>query len=285
MTVSGESATVKLLRLTVDLDDCLSTQDPAKRAQITARITDWRALVDYWAVDWDYRPGEPFRNDWQSFRTRKNREIAMQATNSYGADRGRKVDRGEGDGRVRERRVESGAGGDRIAIRSSESGAHGEERGRKMARRRAAGTMSLPGTGNVQEEIVRGVQEHVAAWVEAGYPGASDLTRELLGHWFGEPHLRESGSFFQWYPHQRRATETAIWLYEVAKVRRTEGYGELAGQPRAPQRDPWSKVGLQLATGSGKTKVMSLLMTWAHLHWSYDTDLGFGKTNRRRRRT
>ncbi|MDP9359608.1 MAG: site-specific DNA-methyltransferase [Chloroflexota bacterium] len=84
VAVTGESVTVKLLRLTVDLDDCLQTQDPKKRAEIKARITDWRALVDYWAVDWDYREGEPFRNDWQSFRTRKNKDIAMQASHSYG---------------------------------------------------------------------------------------------------------------------------------------------------------------------------------------------------------
>ncbi len=84
ITVAGDSVTVKLLRLTVDLEECLGTQDPAKRAQIKARITDWRALVDYWAVDWDYREGEPFQNDWQSFRTRKSKEIAMQAANSYG---------------------------------------------------------------------------------------------------------------------------------------------------------------------------------------------------------
>jgi hypothetical protein len=91
VVVRGDTVTVKLLRLTVDLEDCLSTQDAAKRAQITERITDWRALVDYWAVDWDYREGEPFQNDWQSFRTRKSREIANQAAHSYGADRGEKL--------------------------------------------------------------------------------------------------------------------------------------------------------------------------------------------------
>ncbi len=91
ISVAGDSVTVKLLRLTVDLEDCLGTQDPAKRAQIKARITDWRALVDYWAVDWDYREGEPFQNDWQSFRTLKSKEIVMQAANSYGNARGEKL--------------------------------------------------------------------------------------------------------------------------------------------------------------------------------------------------
>ena len=80
---------VKLAGFTVDLDDCLSTQDPAKRAEIKAGISNWQALVDYWAVDWDYN-GEFFRNDWQSFRTRKNRDLAMQAVHEYQKQKGDK---------------------------------------------------------------------------------------------------------------------------------------------------------------------------------------------------
>ncbi len=73
---------VILSRLTIDLDDCLSTQDAKKREDIKKAITDWRALVDLWAVDWNYN-GEWFANDWQSFRTRKSREINTQAVNTY----------------------------------------------------------------------------------------------------------------------------------------------------------------------------------------------------------
>lgn len=113
-----------------------------------------------------------------------------------------------------------------------------------------------------------------------GYPGLSDLSRALLDHWFREPHLRPDGSFFLWYGHQRRAVETAIFLYEVERLRRVEDYAAFVGLQRAPQRDPWAKLGLQLATGAGKTKVMSLLMAWSHLHWAVDDDasLGFGNT-------
>ncbi len=82
-------AAVKLTRLTVDLDDCLSTQNAQKRAAIVAQLTDWRALIDYWAVDWDWREGEPFQNDWQSFRTRKQRNLAWEALHEY-PDRGEK---------------------------------------------------------------------------------------------------------------------------------------------------------------------------------------------------
>lgn len=77
------SVTIKLSRLTIDLDDCLSTQDEAKRAKIRAAITDWTALVDYWGVDWDWEDGKPFENRWQSFRTRKQRQIALTVSHSY----------------------------------------------------------------------------------------------------------------------------------------------------------------------------------------------------------
>jgi hypothetical protein len=90
----GGGVTVKLVRLTVDLDDCLATQDPEKRAEIKRRITDWKSLVDYWAVDWDYRnnaAGESiFVNRWQSFRTRKSKEIATQCAHSYPGETGEK---------------------------------------------------------------------------------------------------------------------------------------------------------------------------------------------------
>lgn len=84
LRVRERVATVTLTRLTVDLDDCLSTQDPAKRAELRRRITDWKALIDYWAVDWDWQEGEPFMNDWQAFRTRRNRQFPTEASHDYG---------------------------------------------------------------------------------------------------------------------------------------------------------------------------------------------------------
>jgi adenine-specific DNA-methyltransferase len=90
VTVGSGGVTVHLTRLTVDLDDCLSSQDAKKRAEIKSRIKNWQALIDYWAVDWDYN-GQFFKNDWQSFRTRKNRDIAMQAAHSYPGEKGEKL--------------------------------------------------------------------------------------------------------------------------------------------------------------------------------------------------
>ena len=134
-----------------------------------------------------------------------------------------------------------------------------------------------------QKELIDLVQACVDEWVAGGYPGASELTRTLLRYWFGGPHLlADSTTFFAWHPHQRRAVETAIYLYEVQGLRRTEQYAEYVGLERVAQKAAWAKIGLQMATGSGKTKVMSLLMIWAHLHWQLGGDeseaLGFGNT-------
>jgi len=39
-------------------------------------------LIDYWAVDWDYK-GDTFHNGWQSYRTKKNRKIDLEAKHTY----------------------------------------------------------------------------------------------------------------------------------------------------------------------------------------------------------
>jgi hypothetical protein len=120
--------------------------------------------------------------------------------------------------------------------------------------------------------------------IRDGEHAVTETTLALLHHWFRrEPH--EIGtpprSFtFKYWPHQRRLVETWIYLYEVRRVRRTEQLYELAGiEPLGPQRDPWAKLGGQLATGSGKTKMMSLIIAWSYLNAVRDPDseLGLGR--------
>jgi len=43
----------------------------AELAEIAGKVKDSRELIDYWAIDWDYK-GDTFHNQWQSFRTKKN---------------------------------------------------------------------------------------------------------------------------------------------------------------------------------------------------------------------
>lgn len=42
-------------------------------------------FIDFWAVDFDWRPGQPFHHDWQDYRTRKDRSLktVSDAGHSY----------------------------------------------------------------------------------------------------------------------------------------------------------------------------------------------------------
>jgi len=44
----------------------------------------WDAWIDYWAVDWDYKD-DTFHNQWQNYRTRKNRELLHRISHDYDA--------------------------------------------------------------------------------------------------------------------------------------------------------------------------------------------------------
>jgi adenine-specific DNA-methyltransferase len=54
----------------------------AELAEIASKIKDSRELIDYWAVDWDYK-GDTFHNNWQSFRTRKIPRVDYQVSHKY----------------------------------------------------------------------------------------------------------------------------------------------------------------------------------------------------------
>ncbi len=56
----------------------------ADLAEIASKIKDARELIDYWAVDWDYK-GDTFHNQWQSFRTKKAPKVEYKATHEYEA--------------------------------------------------------------------------------------------------------------------------------------------------------------------------------------------------------
>jgi adenine-specific DNA-methyltransferase len=54
----------------------------AELAEIAGKVKDSRELIDYWAIDWDYK-GDVFHNQWQSFRTRKNPKVDYEAKHEY----------------------------------------------------------------------------------------------------------------------------------------------------------------------------------------------------------
>ena len=43
---------------------------------------DSRELIDYWAIDWDYK-GDTFHNQWQDYRTKKEPRVDKKASHIY----------------------------------------------------------------------------------------------------------------------------------------------------------------------------------------------------------
>jgi type III restriction enzyme len=127
--------------------------------------------------------------------------------------------------------------------------------------------------------LVAKIRQEVNAWRQADYAGASDTTRDLLKHWFRTQHLIENadGSLgeFRYYFAQREAVETVIWLYEVRKSRdkfdllRFDSSGDVS---HGMFDEDWPRYVLKMATGSGKTKVLSLLIAWSFFHKLYEKD-------------
>jgi type III restriction enzyme len=127
--------------------------------------------------------------------------------------------------------------------------------------------------------LVSKIREEVHAWRNAGYSGASQTSIALLQWWFETDHLLETadGSLapFQYYYAQREAVETVIWLHDVRIARdkydllRFDASGSVSHGMFA---EDWPRYVLKMATGAGKTKVISLLIAWSFFHKLYEPD-------------
>jgi len=125
--------------------------------------------------------------------------------------------------------------------------------------------------------LVNRIRRGVKEWRDAKYAGASPTTRALLNHWFRADHttLGPDGAPapFRYYFAQREAVESAIWLYEVEQARDPHSLIKYDAAGIVSQRmlpEDWPRYVLKLATGTGKTKAMSLLIAWAYFHRKYE---------------
>jgi len=127
--------------------------------------------------------------------------------------------------------------------------------------------------------LVHKIRKEVKNWRDSNYEGASSTSKALLNWWFNNRHmmLKSDGTSFEfkYYFAQREALETVIYLYEVAKVK--DRYDlikyDSSGAVSAGMFDEdWLRLVIKMATGSGKTKVMSLIITWCYFHKLYEVD-------------
>lgn len=135
--------------------------------------------------------------------------------------------------------------------------------------------------------LVNALRDDVRRWRDSGWENASETTKKLLRHWWREDRLRRL--FFC----QVEAVETIIYLREILTVGRKprwtpkltlEDFNALA-QGRNPRPQEWNpkvaqhpkladipnedgrkaiaRYACKMATGSGKTVVMAMLIAWA----------------------
>lgn len=132
--------------------------------------------------------------------------------------------------------------------------------------------------------LVGKVRRDVAEWRARGYAGASATSRSLLTWWFETEHWlpQADGSMkqFRYYFAQREAVETVIFLLEVRSVQDKYDMLRFAEKGNiSPQmfEEDWRRLVLKLATGSGKTKVLSLVLAWSFFHRTYEPGSSFSR--------
>lgn len=108
---------------------------------------------------------------------------------------------------------------------------------------------------SVELDLVNRIRERVDAWRDADYPGVTAVTRALLEHW-RDP---EANRPYAFYFCQLEAIETLIWHVEAPAEFRQGIFIPGDG-------GPFERLCNKMATGSGKTTVMAMIITWQVLN-------------------
>lgn len=119
----------------------------------------------------------------------------------------------------------------------------------------------------VEIPFVNIIRPRVQSWREAGYPGVTGITKRLLEHWYNLEEREHRRFFFC----QLEAIETLIWLAEAPDA-------EKVGIEIPSDGGDIKRLCSKMATGSGKTIVMALLIVWQILNKiTYPQDTRFSK--------
>ena len=111
------------------------------------------------------------------------------------------------------------------------------------------------------------IRDRVRSWRRAGYPGVTSITKRLLEHW-NDPEQFDIRRFFFC---QLEAAETLIWLTEAPQ-------SETVGLDIPGDGGEFQRLCSKMATGTGKTVVMAMLIAWHILNkTTYPQDPRFSK--------
>ena len=139
--------------------------------------------------------------------------------------------------------------------------------------------LRLLSTEKLLPPLVEKLRGEVKQFRDSGYVGATDTSKALLRWWFQEEHLQPQSDDtmkpFRYYFAQQEALETIIWLVDVSGVKdkidmmRYDSSGQVSS---GMFDENWRRHVIKMATGSGKTKVMSLALAWSYFHKLYEAD-------------
>ncbi len=119
----------------------------------------------------------------------------------------------------------------------------------------------------VEIPLVNQIRPRVKAWREAAYPGVSGTTKRLLEQWTNPEEFETRRFFFC----QLEAVETLIWLIEAPAA-------EKVGIDILSDGGEFRRLCAKMATGSGKTLVMAMVIAWHILNKvTYPQDARFSK--------
>jgi type III restriction enzyme len=107
----------------------------------------------------------------------------------------------------------------------------------------------------VEIPLVNQIRPRVKTWREAGYPGVTSITKRLLEHW-RDPEEFDTRRFFFC---QLEAVETLLWLTEAPAAKRV-------GIEIPGDGGEFARQCCKMATGSGKTIVMAMVIAWQILN-------------------
>ena len=107
----------------------------------------------------------------------------------------------------------------------------------------------------VEIPLVNRIRSRVQAWREGGYKGATAVTRQLLEYWSDPEEFKDRRFFFC----QIEAAETLIWLAESIEADRL-------GVDIPSSGGAFQRLCAKMATGSGKTVVMAMIIAWQILN-------------------
>ncbi len=122
-----------------------------------------------------------------------------------------------------------------------------------------------------QNDYINEVRAAVGAWRKGGYEGVTRVTRELLEYW--QRPSRDRRLFFC----QIEAAETAIYLTECVGKAGKQYLTNRRNEANEYANPGLDRMAFKMATGSGKTVVMAMLIAWHALNKiEYPQDARFG---------